>query len=105
MLAALWYELNVRLVSSHRSATLIHSLRYCPWVTVTVLCKGFLRGMHSDADIFREPMNPTIIVIDRDHTPITLNTERPTALLLSPVVVVAVCHLLIDGTLIDTTSR
>lgn len=50
-------------------------------------------------------MDSTITVIDEDHIPTTLNTERSMALLLSPVADVAVCHLLIDGTQIDTTSR
>jgi hypothetical protein len=51
---------------------------------------GVLRSMQSDADVRREPMDSTITVIDEDHILTTLNTERPMALLLSPVADVAV---------------
>ena len=60
--------------------------------------------MQSDSDVRRELMNAGIVVFDRDHIPIIITKERPTALLLASVIDVAVCHLLIDGTQNDTLS-
>ena len=42
-------------------------------------------------------MDFAIIVTDRDHIPIIITTGRPMVLMSSPVVDVAVCYLLIDG--------